>query len=80
MWVVGLAAASVVVPFTVLFLRADPPADGSAFTTVGLVVGFWAGMLVEEFRRRAAQARRRGRQPAWRRPWSSSWPSAALSR
>ncbi len=59
LWVGALAAVSVVVPFTVLFLRADPPADGSSFTTVGLVAGFWAGMLVEEaHRRRPARSSR----------------------
>ncbi len=50
-WVMGLAAASMVVPFTVLFLRADPPSGARVFGTVGLVVGFWAGLLLEESRR-----------------------------
>ncbi len=62
-WVVALAAASAVVPFTVLFLRADPPGDGSAFTTVGLVAGFWAGLLLEAARR-PGEATRAGRPAA----------------
>ncbi|MBP1632945.1 MAG: hypothetical protein H6Q11_1233, partial [Acidobacteria bacterium] len=54
LWVAVLAAASAVVPFTVLFLRADPPSDGSNFTVVGLVVGLWAGLLLEETLRRGS--------------------------
>ncbi|MFH1331517.1 MAG: glucosyltransferase domain-containing protein [Actinomycetota bacterium] len=59
-WVALLAAASLVVPFSVLFLRSDPPADGSNFTTVGLVVGFWAGLALEEARRRKPARGSRG--------------------
>jgi hypothetical protein len=51
LWVVFLAGLSAVVPFTVLVLRSDPPGDASNFITVGLVVGFWAGLVLEESRR-----------------------------
>jgi hypothetical protein len=46
-WPGLLGIASVVVPFAVLFMRDDPPTRGNLFTTVGLVVGFWAGLLFE---------------------------------
>ena len=68
-------------PFTVLFLRADPPADGSNFTTVGLVAGFWAGLLLEATRRRgdpAAAGRCRRRRGGGGGPRPGPW--AALSR
>jgi len=53
----GLAGA----PLAVIFLRKQPPTRASVFTTVGLVVGFWAALLFERVdpggpRRRAGAA------------------------
>jgi len=46
-WLLLLGLGSLVLPFAVLFLREDPPMRGNVFTSVGLVVGFWAGLLLE---------------------------------
>ncbi|MBP1633228.1 MAG: hypothetical protein H6Q11_1516 [Acidobacteria bacterium] len=46
-WVALLGLVSVVAPFAVLLLREEPPLRGAVFATVGLALGFWAGMLVE---------------------------------
>jgi hypothetical protein len=46
-WMILLGVASAVAPFAVLFLREEPPLRASVFATVGLVVGFWAGLLLE---------------------------------
>ena len=58
-WLGVLGVGSLVLPFAMLFLRQHPPMRGSVFTTVGLVVGFWAGLFLEHvaaggWRRRAA--------------------------
>jgi hypothetical protein len=45
-----LGLGSLVVPFVVLFMREQPPTRGNVFTTVGLVIGFWAGLLLEQAR------------------------------
>jgi hypothetical protein len=62
-WLWLLGGGSLLLPFAMLFLREHPPMRGSVFTTVGLVVGFWAGLLLERVaaekpggRRRAAAA------------------------
>jgi hypothetical protein len=58
-WLGVLGVGSLVLPFAMLFLRQHPPMRGSVFTTVGLVVGFWAGLFLERvaaggWRRQAA--------------------------
>lgn len=58
-WLVALATASGVVPFAVLFLRDRPTLRASVFTTVGLVVGFWAGLLLERAAGGPGSGRRR---------------------
>jgi len=50
---------SLVLPFAMLFLRQHPPMRGSVFTTVGLTVGFWAGLLLEHAPGRPGDGRRR---------------------
>ena len=46
-WASLLALGSLVLPLAVIFLRKQPPTRASVFTTVGLVVGFWAALLFE---------------------------------
>ncbi|HSQ37095.1 MAG TPA: glucosyltransferase domain-containing protein [Acidimicrobiia bacterium] len=58
-WLGLLGVASVVVPFAVLFIRDEPPLRGNVFTTVGLVVGFWAGLLLDGVAAGAPSRRRR---------------------
>jgi len=59
-WVALLALGSLVLPLAVIFLRKQPPTRASVFTTVGLVVGFWAALLFE----RVVPGRPRGRARA----------------
>ncbi len=46
-WLLVLGLGLLIVPFAVLFMREQPSMRASIFTTVGLVVGFWAGLLLE---------------------------------
>jgi hypothetical protein len=57
-WLLVLALGSLVVPFTVLFLRDDPTLRGSVLTTTGLVVGFWAALLLDRVPAAGARGRR----------------------
>ena len=57
-WMLLLCLGSLVVPFVVLFMREQPPTRGNVFTTVGLVIGFWAGLLLELAGADAADAAR----------------------
>jgi hypothetical protein len=58
-WVLALGLASLLIPFAVLFVREDPPLRGSVFTTLGLVVGLWAGLLLDQLTAGVSEARRR---------------------
>lgn len=58
-WLLLLGAGSLLIPFSVLFVRESPPMRGGVFTTVGLVVGLWAGLLLERGRAEGRPRRRR---------------------